>query len=178
MHKKIFVIAVLLFSTVVLYWCKQSETFQYEFENFFGTFDTQKEFEANKKELNWLWYNLLKNNIIKIYSQKDADEFTESIIISKQGSDQDVETFAKENINNIDSSDIRISRWKNVEIKCNENTFKLVYYQWKYNMNQYNIYLTNWFMKVDQDIYIISYATLDEKQRNEFSSSLKTIKCK
>ena len=44
-------------------------------------------------------------------------------------------------------------------------------------MNQYNIYISEGFLKVNQDIFVISYATLDEKARNKFSSSFKTIKC-
>ena len=178
MKKKSFIIFILLFSSIFLYWCGKTDWFEYEFENFYGTFNTEKTFENDSTELNWLWYNLLKNSIINIYSQKDPDIFTESIIISKKNSDKDVETFAKENVDNVDISGLKISRWKSVDIKCDWINPSFVYYQWRYSMNQYNIYLSEWFLKVGSNIYIISYATLDEKSRNNFSSSFKTIQCK
>ena len=96
----------------------------------------------------------------------------------KKSSDKDVETFAKENIDNVDITGLKMSKWKSLEIKCNWITYNFVYYQWKYSMNQYNVYLANWFLKSGQNIYIISYATLDEKSRNSFSSSFKNIQCK
>lgn len=177
MYKRIALI-VLFFSWIFLYWCGYNWWFQYDFDNFYGEFNTEKEFELSKTELNWLWYNLIKNDIIKIYEQKDPGWFTESIIISKKDSDKDLEIFAKENIENVDISWLRITKGKNVKIECNEKAFDLIYFQWRYDMNQYDIYTTNWFLKVWQGIYIISYATLDEKSRNDFSTSFKTIKCK
>ena len=178
MKKKFFVIAVLLFSSVFLYWCNSKTWLTYEFDNFYGAFSTEKTFENDKTELNWLWYNLLKSSIIKIYSQKNPELFNESIIISKRNSDKDVESFAKENIDNVDITGLKISRWKSMDIKCNWISYNFVYYQWRYSMNQYNIYLSEGFLKVGTTIYVISYATLDEKNRNNFSSSFKTIQCK
>ena len=112
-----------------------------------------------------------------MYTQTNDSYFTESIIISKKNSDKDVESFAAENIENVDISGLKLSKWKAVEADCNWNKHNLVYYQGKYSMNQYNIYLSEGFLKVNQDIFVISYATLDEKARNNFSSSFKTIKC-
>lgn len=178
MRKNLLIVIVLLFSSVFLYWCGEKVWFKYEFENFYGTFNTEKTFEDDWVGLDWLWYNLLKNSIVKIYYQKDSEPFNESIIISKKISDMDVERFAKENIENVDISWLKLSKWKNVDIKCDWITPSFVYYQWKYGMNQYNIYLSEWFLKVGSSVYIISYATLDEKSRNDFSSSFKTIQCK
>ena len=178
MKIKKYLIVILLFSSIFLYWCSNYTWFQYEFENFYGIFNTEKSYKNNWSDLDWLWYNLLKNSIIKIYTQEDPDSFKESIIISKKNSDKDVESFAKENVDNVDISGLKISRWKSMEIKCNWITYDFVYYQWKYSMNQYNIYLSEWFLKVGSIIYVISYATLDEKSRNDFSSSFKTIQCK
>ncbi len=177
MYKKIIFIT-LIFSVFFLYWCSENEWFQYDFDNFYGEFDTENDFEINKTELNWLWYNLIKNDIIKIYKQKNPEWFTESIIISKKNSDKDLESYAKENIENVDISGLKVTKWKDLEIECDGQSFDLIYFQWKYNMNQYNIYMTNGFLKVWAWIYTISYATLDEKSRNNFSSSFKTIKCK
>ena len=64
MYKKVILI-VLLFSLIFLYWCGENGWFQYEFDNFYGEFKTENDFELSKTELNWLWYNLIKNNIIK-----------------------------------------------------------------------------------------------------------------
>lgn len=177
MYKKITLI-VLLFSWIFLYWCGNNWWFQYDFDNFYGEFNTENDFELSKAELNWLWYNLIKNDIIKIYEQKNPEWFTESIIISKRNSDKDLESYTKENIENVDISWLKITKGKNIQIECNDETFDLMYFQWRYDMNQYDIYTTNWFLKVWQWIYTISYATLDEKSRNDFSSSFKTIKCK
>jgi len=178
MGKKIFLIVILLFSAILVQWCNENTWFRYEFENFYGEFKTEKSFENNWTELNWLWYNLLESSIIKIYSQKDSENFNESIIISRKSSDKDVESFAKENVDNVDISGLKMSKWKSLEVKCNWITYNFVYYQWRYNMNQYTVYLSNWFLKAGQNIYIISYATLDEKSRSDFSSSFKTIQCK
>lgn len=177
MYKKILYI-LLFFSSILLYGCNEQWWFKYEFDNFYGTFNTETEFKVNETELNWLWYNLIQNNIINIYEQKNSEWFKESIIISKKSSDKDLETFSEENIANVDISWLKLSKWKNIEINCSGTSLNLIYYQWKYNMNQYTIYITNWFLKINQQIYSISYATLDEKKRNEFSSNLKTIKCK
>lgn len=177
MYKKILYI-LLFFSSILLYGCNEQWWFKYEFDSFYGTFNTETEFQVNETELNWLWYNLIKNNIINIYEQKKSEWFKESIIISKKNSDKDLETFSEENIANVDISWLKLAKWKNIEINCSGASLNLIYYQWKYNMNQYTIYITNWFLKVNQQIYSISYATLDEKNRNEFSSSFKTIKCK
>lgn len=177
MLKKSFIIAFILFASVILYWCNESTWFRYEFENFYWFFDTENTFEPNKTELKWLWYELLQSSIIKMYTQTNDSYFTESIIISKKNSDKDVESFAAENIENVDISGLKLSKWKAVEADCNWNKYNLVYYQGKYSMNQYNIYLSEGFLKVNQDIFVISYATLDEKARNNFSSSFKTIKC-
>ena len=177
MRKRVFLI-VILFSVIIIKWCNENTWFRYEFEKFYGEFKTEKSFENNLTKLNWLWYNLLESSIIKICSQKNSEYFNESIIISKKSSDKDVETFSKENIDNVDISGLKMSKWKNLEVKCNWITYNFVYYQWKYSMNQYNVYLSNWFLKSGQNIYVISYATLDEKSRNDFSSSFKTIQCK
>lgn len=178
MKKRIFLIAILLFSSTMFCWCNENTWFKYEFENFYGFYDTENSFETDWTDLKSLWYNLLQSSIIKIYSQKNSEYFKESIIISKKSSDKDVETFAKENIDNVDITGLKMSKWKSLEIKCNWITYNFVYYQWKYSMNQYNVYLANWFLKSGQNIYIISYATLDEKSRNSFSSSFKNIQCK
>lgn len=177
MRKSIFTIVLVLFLTIILSGCNENEWFKYEFEDFHGVFNTEKSFELYKGQLNWLWYNLLKNSVIKIYSESNPESFTESIIISKKNSDKDVESFAKENIDNVDISWLKFSKWKTIDLKCNWTTLKFVYYQWKYNLNQYTIYLTDWFLKVNKDIYIISYSSLDEKSRNKFSSSFSTITC-
>ena len=171
-------ITIFILSSIFLYGCNSNEWFKYEFENFYGIFNTEKSFENGWKNLNWLWYNLLKNSILKIYSENNPRIFTESIIISKKNSDKDIESFAKENIDNVDISGLKTSRWKSFEIKCNWITYNFVYYQWRYSMNQYNVYISEWFLKSWDEIYIISYATLDEKSRNNFSSSFKTIQCK
>ena len=177
MYKKIIFI-VLFFCGIFLYWCSDNWWFQYEFDNFYGNFYTEKDFELNNTELNWLWYNLIKNNIVNIYEENNENWFKESIIISKKNSDKNLEVYAEENVANTDISWLKISKWKNINIDCSWATLSLIYYQWRYNMNQYTIYITDWFLKVNQSIYSISYATLDEKNRNNFSSSFKSIKCK
>jgi hypothetical protein len=178
MLKKIFTIGF-LFSLIVLCWCDKKWWFQYEFENFYWFFDTEKNFEINDKSLSSLWYKILSDNILKIYVEDSNSTFTDSIIITKKNSDKSVESFWKENLEDIDISGLKMSKWKKIEVECGDNNVcTLLYYQWKYDMNQYDIYLTYWFLKLDNEIYIISYATLDEKSRNDFSSSFKTLKYK
>lgn len=178
MLKKIFIIG-LLSSLIVLYWCGEKAWFQYEFDSFCWIFNTEKDFEIGKKNLTSLWYNILANNIVQMYVEKNPNSvFTDSIIVTKKNSDKSVESFWKENIEDVNVPKLKISKWKNFEIKCENGTYNLLYYQWKYGMNQYDLYLTYWFFKVGNEIYIISYATLDETSRNNFSSSFKTLTCK
>lgn len=176
MLKKIFVIG-LLFLLVILYWCGEKEWFQYEFDNFYWIFVTDKDFDVSKGNLESLWYKILSNNILKMYVENSDYTFTDSIIITKKNSDKSVEAFWKENLENVDISGLKMTKWKKLEVKC-DNVYDLLYYHWKYTMNQYDVYLTYWFLKVGNEIYIISYATTDEKSRNSFSSSFKTLMCK
>jgi len=178
MLKKIFVIGLSFFTLLLLYWCGVKGWFQYEFGNFSWNFDTEKSFVENEKSLDWLGYKLLSNNIVKMYVEDNDDTmFRESIIVTKKNSDKSVEAFWKENLEDVDILWLKMSKWKKIEVKCDE-TYNLLYYQWRYDMNQYDLYLTYWFLKVNNEIYIISYATMDEKSRNSFSSSLRTLVCK
>jgi len=178
MLKKIFVIGLSFFTLLLLYWCGVKEWFQYEFGNFSWNFDTEKSFVENEESLDWLGYKLLSNNIVKMYVEDNDDTmFRESIIVTKKNSDKSVEAFWKENLEDVDILWLKMSKWKKIEVKC-DDVYNLLYYQWRYDMNQYDLYLTYWFLKVNNEIYIISYATMDEKSRNSFSSSLRTLVCK
>jgi len=168
----------LCFSLIVLYWCGEKWWFQYEFEDYYWVFDTEKEFEISDRKMESLWYKILASNILKIYSENSSSDFVDSIIITKKNSDKSAEAFWKENLEDVDLVWLKMSKWKKFEIKCDNNIYNILYYQWRYDMNQYDIYLTYWFFKVNNEIYIISYATKDEKSRNDFSSSLKTLTCK
>lgn len=178
MLKKVFVIGLSFFTLLLLYWCGVKGWFQYEFGNFSWNFDTEKSFVENEESLDWLGYKLLSNNIVKIYVEDNDDTmFRESIIVTKKNSDKSVEAFWKENLEDVDILWLKMSKWKKIEVKC-DDVYNLLYYQWRYDMNQYDLYLTYWFLKVNNEIYIISYATMDEKSRNSFSSSLRTLVCK
>lgn len=178
MLKKVFVIGLSFFTLLLLYWCGVKGWFQYEFGNFSWNFDTEKSFVEDEKSLDWLGYKLLSNNIVKIYVEDYEDTmFRESIIVTKKNSDKSVEAFWKENLEDVDILWLKMSKWKKIEVKC-DDVYNLLYYQWRYDMNQYDLYLTYWFLKVNNEIYIISYATMDEKSRNSFSSSLRTLVCK
>lgn len=177
MLKRIFLIGLFLFPSIILFWCDVKEWFQYEFGDFYWNFSTEKSFVENKESLDWLGYKLLTNNIVKIYVEDGDAVFKESIIVTKKNSDKSVESFWKENLEDVDIIWLKMSKWKRVEVKC-ENVYDLLYYQWRYSMNQYDVYLTYWFLKVNNEIYVISYSTLDEKSRNNFSSSFKALKCK
>lgn len=178
MLKKIFIIGLSFFTLLLLYWCGVKGWFQYEFGNFSWNFDTEKSFVEDEKSLDWLGYKLLSNNIVKIYVEDNEDTmFRESIIVTKKNSDKSVEAFWKENLEDVDILWLKMSKWKKIEVKC-DDVYNLLYYQWRYDMNQYDLYLTYWFLKVNNEIYIISYATMDEKSRNSFSSSLRTLVCK
>lgn len=180
MRKKFYLIVLLVFITA-LCGCEKRNSFKYEFDDFFGYYYTDESFEVNKDKLNWLWYKLLNNDLVTIYSQKSTwDElaFKESIVIAKKTSDNSLETFAKENLENVDIWWVKFSRWKNITFDCHDNKLNLLYFQWKYSLNQYNIYVSQWFIKVDNEIYIISFATLNERNRNDFSSAFEDMQCK
>ena len=149
MLKKVFVIGLSFFTLLLLYWCGVKGWFQYEFGNFSWIFDTEKSFVENEESLDWLGYKLLSNNIVKIYVEDNDDTmFRESIIVTKKNSDKSVESFWKENLEDVDILWLKMSKWKKIEVKC-DDVYNLLYYQWRYDMNQYDLYLTYWFLKVN-----------------------------
>lgn len=180
MKKYIYLIVMLLFVTVFC-GCEKQNSFKYEFDDFVGYYYTDESFEINKDKLNSLWYKLLDDDLVKIYSQKGTWNewaFKESIIIAKKTSDKSLESFAKENIENVDIWWVKFSKWKTLTIDCNDSKINMLYFQWRYNLNQYNMYVSQWFFKVNNEFYIISFASLSEKNRNDFSSAFKDIQCK
>lgn len=172
---------VLLFFLVFLCGCGKQNSFKYEFDDFFGYYLTDDSFEINKNKLNWLWSKLLDGDLVSIYSQKSTwneETFKESIVIIKKTSDSKLETFAKENIENVDIWWVKFSKWKNITFDCNGKKIDMLYYQWRYSLNQYNIYVSQWFIKINSEIYVISFASLSEKNRDTFSSTFNDIQCK
>lgn len=172
---------IILFFSLVLFlaWCSKTWIFNISFDWFHINYWTDQSFETNKDELNWLGYQLINNNILQIYSEKNYSwDFKESIIIAKKSTDKTLSGFTVENIENTNIKWFKSWRWKTFVVKCHEEELPAIYYNSRYNTNQYNVYLSQWFIKSWNKIYTISYATLDETKRNQFSSDLKKTYCK
>ena len=174
---------IFLLSTIVLLslcWCKtKSPQIDYDFENFHWYFLSENYYaEWYIQQLSWLWYQLLQDDIIKIYKQQDSSWFVNSIIISKRSSDQNLNEFVKDNFNLITNSSFKEESTKNNEINCNGSKIPIITKGSKIKTNLDTIYLSQSFFQKDEKIYIISFATLDIEERDNFTSHIKNINCK
>lgn len=173
---------IFLLSTIVilsLCWCKKKPPqINYGFENFHWYFLSENYYEEWYLQLlSWLWYQLLQNDIIKVYKQQDSSWFVNSIIISKRSSDQNLDEFVKENFKLITNSSFKEDSTKNTEINCNDTKIPVIIKGSKIKTNLDTIYLSQSFFQKDAQIYIVSFATLDIEERDNFTSHIKDINC-
>jgi hypothetical protein len=175
MKKKLFI--AIIFIWVLISWCSDKGNFQFEFDNFYWYFFTEKTFVSDTK-LSWLWYNLLKNEILKIYKSDSSSWYTDSIIITKKQSNNSLDDFVKEVIKQTKIKWYKIESTRQIKINCLwENIdWKTINSKFIWNLN--TTYFSHSFLKHNNNIYIISYSTQDNKERKTFSSDVKNIKCK
>lgn len=175
MKKKIFFILLLVWITIT--WCSDKSNFQFEFDNFYGYFFTEKTFVSDSKA-EWLWYSILKNDILKIHKNQTSSWYTDNIIIVKTQSKDELDDFVKDTIQKTKIPWYKIETTSTMKINCLWEGLSWKSIKSKMVGNLDTTYFSHSFIKQDDAIYIISYSTPNEKERNTFSSDVKAIKCK
>ena len=173
MKKKIFFILLLVWITIT--WCSDKSNFQFEFDNFYGYFFTEKTFVSDSKA-EWLWYSILKNDILKIYKNQTSSWYTDNIIIVKTQSKDELDDFVKDTIQKTKIPWYKIETTSTMKINClweglSWNLSSQKWWEFRYYLFSHS------FIKQDDTIYIISYST-QTKKRNTFSSDVKAINVK
>jgi len=175
MKKKLFV--TIIFAWILISWCSNKSNFQFEFDNFYWYFFTENNFVSDIN-LDWFWYNILKNDILKIYKKSSSSWYTDNIVIVKKQSQQELNDFVNETVKKTKIEWYKIESTKSISINClwNKIDWKSINSKIAWNLN--TTYFSHSFFKHNDNIYIISYSTQDEKERKTFSSDVKNIKCK
>ncbi|HRX64164.1 MAG TPA: hypothetical protein P5060_03615, partial [Candidatus Absconditabacterales bacterium] len=96
MKKYLFILIFL--STIILSGCGQKEHINFDFEDFNGKFFTENTFTENTKvNGESLGSTLLKDSILKIYTQSESTGYNDSIIIIKKSNIKNLDTFVSQN---------------------------------------------------------------------------------
>jgi hypothetical protein len=176
--KKSFLFIILL-SCTILYGCsKKLPQVSYDFENFHWYFDSENYYDQSTTQLEWQGYQLLQNDIITTYKQKNSSWFINSIIVVKRTSDKTIDEFVSENLKLITNDGFKTENNKNNKFLCNGKSLDINTVNAKVKTNLDTVYLSQSFFKRDNDIYIISFSTLDSEERNSFSENIKHLNCK
>lgn len=176
--KKISLIIITIFCTVILYGCwTKWHKITYIFEDFYGSFFTENNYNTSTIQTSWIWSQLLQNDIIAIYDQKDWSGFVGSIIISKRITDNSVQDFVNENIKLVKKEWFRTEVSKNTSFTCNSESIKTTTVNSKLKTNLNTVYFSQSFFKRWKYIYIISFASSDMSERNSFSENIKHTRC-
>ncbi len=177
MKKYLFILIFL--STIILSWCGQKEHINFDFEDFNWKFFTENTFTENTK-VNWesLWSTLLKDSILKIYTQSESTWYNDSIIIIKKSNIKNLDTFVSQNKEKIKLDWYKEGKQKEFKIKCGDirllwNTLNLELEQ---NLN--TIFFSQNFFVKNNTWYIVSFASDDKKERDNFSSNISQLNCK
>lgn len=175
---KKYILTFLIILTFVLSGCEEEQQrVSYDFENFHWYFPSENYYYDTNVQLSWLWYQLLQNDIISIYTQQEASWFTNSIIISKKITDQKLDDFVRENIDLIKNSWFKEESEKRSSFSCRGNTLNVITRNSKVKTNLETIYLSQSFFRQNDYIYIVSFATLDIDERNNFTNNIKNTSC-
>ncbi|HKL44151.1 MAG TPA: hypothetical protein VJ892_02650 [Candidatus Absconditabacterales bacterium] len=176
--KKIFLIIILILGITILSGCGDKENFEFEFENFYGYFYTENTFEEENQEFTGFAYNLLSNKMIKVYKQKQNSGYIDSIIILKQNTTKDLLSFVEENQEKMKLDGYDFENQKEYETRCKDKKLKSIVISSILNGNLKNIYFTQAFIKNKDYVYIISFSSDKEDERDIFESDVKSIKCR
>lgn len=179
--KHIFILALLWIGSITS-WCGSNSHFEYNFENFYGSFDTINSFTETTIQTQGLSSKLLKDDIITTYIQSNvlnqANIYKDSIIIIKKNNTKDLATFVQNDIQKTKLNWFVHQDINSTKIKCNEQRLELniVDSELKWNLN--TTYFTQAFIKKQDTIYILSFSSQNKSERDSFSKSTKKLKCK
>lgn len=176
--KKIF-LSIIILSSIILYWCKEKlPQVSYDFENFHWYFNSKNYYNQSTASLEWLGYQLLQNDIIAIYRQQTTSWFTNSIIIAKRETNLSIDDFVSENLKLIRNNAFKAENSKHQKFKCNWDSIPLITTNSKVKTNLDTIYISQSFFKKNDQVYIISFSTLDNQERDNFSNAIVYLSCK
>lgn len=176
--KKIF-LSIIILSSVILYGCKEKlPQVSYDFENFHWYFNSKNYYNQSTTSLEWLGYQLLQNDLIAIYRQQTTSWFTNSIIIAKRKSNLNIDDFVSENLKLIKNNAFKTENSKHQKFKCDWDSIPVITTNSKVKTNLDTIYISQSFFKKNDQIYIISFSTLDSEERNSFSDAIVYLSCK
>ncbi len=177
--KKIFWFGILIFSITIISWCwSNKKNFEFEFENFYWYFYTQNTFEESKQKLTGFAYDLLSNEILKIYQQKQTSWYIDSIIVLKQNNPKDIKTFVEDNQQKMKLDWYTFDNTKEYKTRCKDQKLESIITSSELKWNLNTTYFTQAFIKNKDYIYIISFSSDKENERDTFESDVKNIKCR
>lgn len=169
---------IIISSCIILYWCSEKlPQVSYDFKNFHWYFDSENYYNQSTSRLEWQGYQLLQNDIITIYKQQNSSWFTNSIIVAKRNSDKNVNDFIAENLKLITNDGFKTESSKKNKFVCKDENIDIYTTNSKVKTNLDTIYLSQSFFKQNDFIYIISFSTLNEVERNSFSDNIRHIIC-
>ncbi len=176
MKKTIFIISILF--SITLFWCSNKNNFEFSFDNFYWYFFTENKFTFTDIQADWLWYNIIKNDILKMYKKINSSWYVDNIIIIKKQSDKELSEFVEDTIKKTKIQWYKLDTTRDIKIKCIDEVLKWKSTNWRVNGNLNTTYFNHSFFKHNNNIYIVSYSSQDESERNTFASDVKNIKCK
>jgi hypothetical protein len=156
----------------------QSNCFDFEFENFEFCFHTENKYDLYEDQLNWLGYQLLNNDILKIYRQSNTSGYIWSLIISKKISEKETKDYISENMELVDLDWFKQEKSKILDAICNDEKIEIYVENTKLKNNLNNIYFSQIFFRKNGYIYILSYSTDEINERDQFSTDIRNISCK
>lgn len=175
--KKIIIISSIIFS-ITIFWCSQKTNFEFSFDNFYWYFFTESNFTSTDIKIDWLGYNIINKEILKMYKKINSTWYIDSIIIIKKESDKELAEFVEDTVQKTKIQWYKLGSTNEHKIKCINESIKLKSINWEINGNLNTNYFNHSFFKYNNYIYIISYATQNEDERDTFASDVKNIKCK
>lgn len=181
-YKKYIFILVLLWTISIMSWCGTNSHFEYNFESFYGSFNTINSFTETTIQAQWLSSDLLKDDIITTYIQNNtgsnANTYQDSIIIIKKNSTKDLTTFVQDDIQKTKLNWFSHKDVDSTKIKCNEQKLELNIVDSELEWNLNTTYFTQAFIQKQNTIYILSFSSQNESERDSFSENTKKINCK
>jgi hypothetical protein len=175
MKKKLLITIILVW--ILISWCSEKGRFKFDFDNFYWYFFTEEDFTTDVKA-EWLWYNVLKSDILKIYKKTSSTWYADSIVIIKKPSSKDLNEFVDETVKKTEIEWYKIESNNQIKINCLWENIDWKSINSKIVWSLSTTYFSHSFFKHKDNIYIISYSTQNEEERKMFSSDVKHIKCK
>lgn len=169
----IFILSTLIFSA-----CSNKTFFEFEFDNFYWYFFTENNFTNSKADTNGLWYTIIKDDIIKTYYQTNNSGHKDNIIIIKKQTNKTLKQFVEDlsKTNKIEWYKVDKIKW--FDLRCNEEKLQWYTLNAKLIWNLTTSYLNHSFFEYNGYVYIVSFFSDNESERNTFATDAKNIKCK